>query len=321
MAAIDFSHTGFDGKSYAFWPMLFGGLFLYISYYGCDQTQVQRELSTRNVDDTNHSLFLNGMLRFPLVITYCFLGVCIGAYVFKNPEFRTLLPVNGNGDYNYNLAVPVFVIKYFPVGVIGLFMVGLFSAAMSSLDSTINSLSATTMEDIIKGQCGKKISMKQELIYSKLLTVFWGTICTIFAFYVENVSDSRIVSINKIGSLANGPILAIFMLGILTKKSNGFGAVIGLVAGFFFNLFLWKYAPQVSWLWWNVIGFFITFILGYVISMFVGTVKDFDVASLTWQKGHSVKTFGLKKNWNIYYGVLGGYAAIILVVLILIGMR
>ena len=131
--------------------MLFGGLFLYISYYGCDQTQVQRELSTKNTDDTNLSLFINGTLRFPLVLTYCLLGICIGAYVAKHPEFLGLLPKGESGNPNYNVAVPVFVIKYFPAGMVGLFMVGLFSAAMSSLDSTINSLSATTMEDILKG--------------------------------------------------------------------------------------------------------------------------------------------------------------------------
>ena len=55
--------------------MLFGGLFLYVSYYGCDQTQVQREMSSKDVDDTNLSLMLNGFMRFPLVLTYCFLGV------------------------------------------------------------------------------------------------------------------------------------------------------------------------------------------------------------------------------------------------------
>ena len=76
---------------YGFWPMLFGGLFLYVSYYGTDQTQVQRELSSKNIDDTNRSLMLNGMLRFPLVLTYCFLGVCIGAYMVKNPEFISAL--------------------------------------------------------------------------------------------------------------------------------------------------------------------------------------------------------------------------------------
>ncbi len=88
LQAVDFGHHGLgDGKTFAFWPMLLGGLFLYLSYYGCDQTQAQRELSTRSVDDTRLALFLDGMLRFPLVVSYCFLGVCLGAYAMVHPEF------------------------------------------------------------------------------------------------------------------------------------------------------------------------------------------------------------------------------------------
>jgi SSS family transporter len=181
--ALDLHHNGFtDGKSFAFWPMLIGGFFMYVSYYGCDQTQVQRELSTRNIDDTNMSLFLNGILRFPLVLTYCFMGVVIGAYAVKSGDFISELPLTeGTNLPNYNMAVPIFVIRHFPTGMIGLFMVGLFAAAMSSLDSSINSISATTMEDIIKKLT--KISSKQELWLSKAMTVFWGTICVIFSFF------------------------------------------------------------------------------------------------------------------------------------------
>jgi len=101
---LDFSGHGFgDGKTFAFWPMLIGGFFLYLSYYGCDQTQVQRELSTRSVDDTNMSLFLNGILRFPLVITYCLVGVALAAFLIKNPSFKDLI-LDQTGKANYNLA-------------------------------------------------------------------------------------------------------------------------------------------------------------------------------------------------------------------------
>jgi len=70
LTTVDFGHFGLgDGKTFSFWPMLFGGLFLYVSYYGCDQTQVQRELSSSGIDDSRKSLFMNGLLRFPLVLT------------------------------------------------------------------------------------------------------------------------------------------------------------------------------------------------------------------------------------------------------------
>ena len=66
--ALDFGGLGItDGRTFGFWPMLLGGLFLYVSYYGCDQSQVQRMLCTENARETNRALFINGLLRFPLV--------------------------------------------------------------------------------------------------------------------------------------------------------------------------------------------------------------------------------------------------------------
>jgi SSS family transporter len=268
LRAVDFVHHGVgDDQTFAFWPMLFGGLFLYLSYYGCDQTQAQRELSTRSVADTNRALFLDGMMRFPLVFAYCFLGVCLGAYAVSHPEFISNLPLNERGEANYNVAVPVFVLTHFPHGLIGLVMVGLFAAAMSSLDSTLNALSALSMQDIVKRFLKKELFEKFELVISKLLTAVWGAVCLFFAFYVGDISQTIIESVNKIGSLINGPLLAVFLMGMLTRRVNGQGATGGLIAGFLVNLFLWKNIPEVSWLWWNAIGFFISYGIGYLISL------------------------------------------------------
>ena len=99
---LNFSQHGLgDGNTFGFWPMLIGGSFLYVSYYGCDQSQVQRTLSTRNIDESNQALFLNGLLRFPLVLLYCLVGVGIGAFASQNPDFINSLPkVNGVTELN-----------------------------------------------------------------------------------------------------------------------------------------------------------------------------------------------------------------------------
>ena len=95
--ALDFAHHGLgDGHTFAFWPMLLGGFFLYVSYYGCDQSQVQRELCAKSIDESKQALFLNGLLRFPLVLLYCLLGVGIGSYAMQSPEFIASLPLSGD---------------------------------------------------------------------------------------------------------------------------------------------------------------------------------------------------------------------------------
>lgn len=316
--ALDFSHHGFgDNETYAFWPMLIGGFFLYVSYYGCDQTQVQRELSSKDIDDTNMSLFVNGILRFPLVITYCFVGVALAAFIVKNPGFLEKLILEPGGQPDYNLAVPIFCTTYLPHGIIGLIMVALFSAAMSSLDSTINSLSATTIRDIVERFFVKgEMEEKTQLLWSRMMTVFWGVVCVVFSFFVGNISDSIIESINKIGSLANGSILATFLLAILTRKANGIGAVCGIVLGFAVNTYLWIFHPEISWLWWNFIGCAVTFAYGYYVSVRVGGEKlnPENIDDLVFSKD-AKKFFNYKRNWPIYYIILIGYCAFMIYVL------
>ncbi len=315
LQAVDFVHHGLgDGHTFAFWPMLLGGWFLYLSYYGCDQTQAQRELSTRNVDDTRRALFLDGMLRFPLVLSYCFLGVCLGAYAAVHPGFIAQLPLTENGNINYNLAVPIFVLNHFPHGLIGLVMVGLVAAAMSSLDSTLNALSALNMQDLVKGFARRDFSPRTEMLLSKLLTVFWGVVCLAFSFYVGEVSQTVIESVNKIGSLINGPLLAVFLMGMLSRRVNGQGAMSGLIAGCAGNLWLWKSAPAISWLWWNVIGFFVAYGTGWVVSTgFAPPASEKLVDSRFLRPGYRSQ---LKESkWRFYYLVLALYGCAILLFL------
>jgi len=263
--AVDFQGTGLgDGKIYSFWPMLFGGLFLYLAYYGCDQTQAQRSLATRNVDETNEALFIGGMLRFPLVVAYCLLGVAIGGYAALHPDFVDTLRLHPDesGNPDWDLAVPVFIMEHFPTGLIGLVLVGILGAAMSSLDSTLNSMSAVTMQDYIHRLSKRPLSDRAELILSKLTTVFWGVSCLAFSFFVSDIASTVVVAVNKVGSLLNGPLLALFTMGIFTRFIGARAALVGLLCGLFFNAGLWLGLPSVSWLWYNVFGFVVAWAVG-----------------------------------------------------------
>ncbi|MBT8148123.1 MAG: sodium:solute symporter [Gammaproteobacteria bacterium] len=266
---LNFTAHGFgDGETFAFWPMLLGGIFLYLSYYGCDQSQVQRTLSTKNIDGSNQALFLNGLLRFPLVLLYCLVGVGIAGFAARNPDFLSSLPGSG-GTPEYNLAVPLYMLNALPVGLVGLSMVALFAAAMSSLDSVLNSLSATTMEDFVRRfHRGTPWSEHRELILSRTITAIWGVVTLVMAFFVGDIASTVLEAINQIGSMANGSILAVFALGLLTTRTHGSGAIIGLLLGIAINGYLWIFVPSISWLWWNVIGFAVTFLTGMLLSTF-----------------------------------------------------
>lgn len=265
--SLDFKNHGFgDGHDFSFWPMFIGGTLLYISYYMCDQSQIQRGLCAKNQQEAQKVLFINGIMRFPLVLLYCLIGVGLAGYAISNPDFINFLAVDGSKP-NYNLAVPFFLIEELPKGLVGLALVALFAAAMSSLDSVINSLSAVSMEDFVrKFFKSENWTNSQDLYCCRLLTVFWGGLALIGSFWVGDLASTVIIAVNKIGSLANGPILGVFTLGLLSKRTNGTTVCLGFIAGIILNSYLWIYVSGISWLWWNVTGFICTIILGYLVS-------------------------------------------------------
>ncbi len=87
-----------------------------------------------------------------------------------------------------------------------------------------------------------------------------------FAFFAESIEGTVIEVINKISSIFYGPILAAFILAILTKKTHALGANIGIVIGVLFNMYLWLYVPSIFWFWWNAIGCLVTVIIALIVS-------------------------------------------------------
>jgi len=201
--------------------------------------------------------------------------------------------------------IPVFIIKYLPNGVIGILLVAIMSAAMSSLSSTVNSLSAVTIEDFVK-RFKSDLSDKQYVRYSRITSLFWGLVCLFFAFFAGNIEGTVIEVINKVSSVFYGPILAAFMLALLTKKTHALGANIGILAGVLFNMYLWLYVPDVFWFWWNAIGCLITLSVAYLISVMI---------PLKTREGIKVHYYFAWKE----VGILVGY--FIVIVLISMGLK
>ena len=260
MRIFDASTTGFGGSGeYGLLPMLVGGFFLYVSYYACDQSQAQRLLTAPDVATARRAVLWNGLLRFPLALTYCAFGLVLAGFMSRTPEFAAKVK-------DPNDLVPLFLLDHVPGGIRGLFIAGVLAAAMSSLDSALNSLSAATMEDGLRRFSRRFRDMEERtaMRWSRFLTFLWGALAMGFAFLTPLISGTVIESINKVGSLTYGPILGMFLLGILTRRATEGGAVAGLVAGTGVNLALWLFAPGVSWLWWNAFGFAASVLVGWI---------------------------------------------------------
>lgn len=295
---LDFGSTGLgDGKTFAFWPMLIGGFFLYLSYYGCDQSETQRLLTTKTPEEARQALFINGLLRFLLVLTYCTFGFFLLSFLNHNQGFAARFQ-----DSPPDFLVPYFLVEFFPKGLLGLVVAGIFAASMSSIDSALNSLSAATWRDFLVQYFPslKKLSGRQMVRISRGLTVFWGVLATVFALGMIGGPETVLVLVNKIGSTFYGPILATFWLGILTRKTSQVGAISGLSIGVIVNVVLWKFfSSEVSWLWWNVTGFMVTSIIGYTVSFIFPQKQTADILKNCFTIGELLRRGGTKKKYII----------------------
>jgi SSS family transporter len=281
LTAVNFSSMGFEkGEEFGFWPMLIGGFFLYASYYGTDQSQVQRLFSAKDLGTVKKTLLFNGLLRFPITVIYCLMGLIIGTLVMTQTSFSSVIPVD-----KPDLMIPIFIRDYLPHGVIGILLVAILSAAMSSLSSAINSLSAATVEDFFNRE--KQLSSEKYMKISKLSAIFWGVICILLAFFTGDIAKTVIEAINKVGSVFYGPILATFIAAIGISKINSKGVNIGILAGVTTNVYLWLFVPDVFWFWWNAVGAIVTLLVGYIASMILSkNEKDsnFLKPKLEWDK-------------------------------------
>jgi SSS family solute:Na+ symporter len=261
--------------------MLFGGIFLYAAYYGCDQSQAQRILATKSPQETGKVLVLNGLFRFPLVLLYCFLGLGLAIFSLQDAQLIDSLPLLESGKRNYNLVFPQFVSQNFSPGLVGLVLVGLVAAAMSSIDSALNSLAAVTVEDFIKPKLKNQTSGKDLLLYGRICTIFWAIFAIAFSFYVEDIAPTVLEAVNKIGSMVNGPILALVTIAILAgKRARESFALIGFWCGLVSNFLTAYLLPDVSWLWWNVIGFCVSILSFYSLEKLLPRdLANFDLVS------------------------------------------
>jgi SSS family solute:Na+ symporter len=281
-----------DGAQTPFWGFLVGGLFLYMAYYGTDQSQVQRELSTSSEADTRKSLYFNGFVRFPLTLMYLVMGLALGAAYSTSGELQDQVPIE-----LMDFLVPVFILQELPAGIRGILVAALLAGAMSSLDSALNSLSAVTMRDFVERN--RQLSERQCLILGRVTTLIWGAIIIAFAFLVGNISDTVVESINMIGSAFYGPILAAFLVGVLSQRVTGTGIYAGVVIGITTNLVLWIWFPGIFWMWWNLFGLLVAVLTSYVVSLLTSSRLPEGASRYTlsgsgffrdqtlWQRGYS----------------------------------
>ena len=155
-----------------------------------------------------------------------------------------------------------FILNYLPKGLLGLLLAVIFSAAMSSSASGLNSLGATSAIDIYKRNVNAK-SDKHYVYATQYFTVFWGIVAIGFAC-VSSLFENLIQLVNIIGSIFYGTVLGIFLIGFYINYVKGKAVFIAacISQSAIFYIF---YLDVVGYLWLNFIGALLTIGLSLVL--------------------------------------------------------
>ncbi len=236
---------------YSFWAGVIGGAFLTTASHGTDQLIVQRLLAARNQRQSVTALLSSGVAIFFQFALFLMVGVMLFAF------YRLPSSSFGKADRIY----PTFIVTQMPHGISGLLIAAILAAAMSNLSAALNSLSSSSIIDFyLRGK--RNVDERRQVRLSRLATFFWGLV--LFALALLSLHKvGRVIEVGlQIASVAYGALLGVFLLGVLTRRANQNGAMLGMLCGFVTELYLWL-GTRVPWTWYVAVGTTVTFAVGY----------------------------------------------------------
>jgi len=250
---------------------IFGYGLLALSLFGTNQQPVQRYMTVKNPREAQGALILGVGAGAIGVLLSLLLGVFL--FIFYQ-HFPVLLPEGLTPDQ----VMPHFVNTQVPPVVTGALVAAVFAAAMSSLDSALNSLAAAlTVDFIVRFEPG--ISEKRRLTFAKIVVVAAGVVGIGVGIYSARTEAPLIDLILTFMGYFAGGLLGLFLLGMLTRRANGHGAFTGAIAGTLVvlmvtendfglpPLYAWLGFEPVPFIWSTAVGLAVTMVVGYLISL------------------------------------------------------
>ena len=237
--------------------------------YGADQVTVQRLMAVKSSRGVTKAILVNAFTDFFMISLLLFIGLGILAYYTTHPSAEA-------AAMKADRMLPFYIVSVLPAGVSGLVISGIFAAAMSSMDSGINSLSTVIVNDFVKPFAPHR-SDRQNMNLARILTVALGAFAMGVAFVVSGIEEILGASNTFLGMFA-GPILALFLLGMLTRRGNFAGWLVGTVVSIALTAWI-SFGPipqgeqRIHFIYYYPISFFTCFGIAYFASLVTGMKK------------------------------------------------
>ncbi len=242
----------------SFWVVFLYGFFMNLKAFGFDQNYVQRYHTAKTEKEATASVWLCVKLYLPASLLFFIIGTCLYVYYQENPELiqavrlsaaAERLPSSASASEIARLAatlkpaeygdkvMPHFIVTELPVGLIGLIVAAILSAAMSTISSGMNASATVFLEDIYKRYINYNITEKQQLRLLYISTTVVGLLailCGIAMIGVKSILDLWW----ELSGIFAGGMLGLFLLGLISKKTGNAQALAATICGILVILWL-----------------------------------------------------------------------------------
>jgi len=258
-------------QPYTFWAGVVGGAFLAMASHGADQLIVQRLLACRGLRDAQKALVGSGVLVILQFALFLSIGVCLFAFYGS--------PVGAAGGFRTSDEIfPTFIVKELPGWLSAYLVAGIFSAAMCSESSALNSLASALSLDFVAPLAGKEaVEGRKGLLLGRLLTLFWTVVLAALAVGFSLIPQGlpAVQVALSLASVTGGGLLGAFLLALYVRKARQADALVAIGVSAVLMFLLWLgargYVPfglgrEIAWPWYSMIGAGITVAVGWLLS-------------------------------------------------------
>jgi len=277
-----------DFTQSTFWVVFLFGIFINLTNFGIDQNYIQRYHAAKSEAAARRSLWLGAVTYIPVSAMFFLIGTLLFGFYQAHPQEQAAIAsmsaevgkANAIGDF----ALPHFMANHLPIGLGGLLVAALFAAAMSTIDTSLNSSATITLRDIFRN-IGKGNDEKAQMRLLRGATFFWGAIGTVVAIVLSFDSRNILKIWWDLSGVFAGAMLGLFLLGIVSRRAGNAAAIISVMVGV--SVILWMSVSGASWvpeairsplcsLMTTVVGTLTIFLVGIAISMLRRTPPERD---------------------------------------------
>jgi len=223
------------------WSILLFGLFINLTNFGIDQSFVQRYHTASSEQAAKRAVWLGAILYVPISLLFFLLGAALFSYYATQPEMlaevrqavatqNSVDPATLQAADIGDRVLPHFIATKLPPGIAGLLIAAIFAAAMSSIDTSLNSSATVILKDLYQRYLNPEVTEQQAMRVLRSSTVVIGLIGTGVALLLIG-QKSILDAWWQLQGVFSGGMLGLFLLGIIARRANAFSGLLAVIIG------------------------------------------------------------------------------------------